>query len=194
VAALLELARLFSRHSPERTVRLAAFVNEEPPFFQTDEMGSRVFARAARERGDNIVAFLALETIGCYSDEPDSQSYPPPFGQMYPDRGNFIAFVGNTASRSLVRRCVGSFRSHTAFPSEGIAAPGAVAGVGWSDHWAFWQEGYPGVMVTDTAPFRYAYYHDAYDTPDKIDYDRTARVVAGLHRVVADLAGDGEDR
>jgi Zn-dependent M28 family amino/carboxypeptidase len=194
VAALLELARLFSRHNPERTVRLAAFVNEEPPFFQTDEMGSRVFARAARERGDNIVAFLALETIGCYSDEPDSQSYPPPFGQMYPDRGNFIAFVGNTASRSLVRRCVGSFRSHTAFPSEGIAAPGAVAGVGWSDHWAFWQEGYPGVMVTDTAPFRYAYYHDAYDTPDKIDYDRTARVVAGLHRVVADLAGDGEDR
>lgn len=44
-------------------------------------------------------------------------------------------------------------------------------------------------MVTDTAPFRYPQYHTQGDTPDKVDYERLARVVAGLERVVADLSG-----
>jgi len=61
-------------------------------------------------------------------------------------------------------------------------------GIGWSDHLAFWKEGYPGIMVTDTAPFRYPHYHKPTDTPDKIDYDRMARVVAGLEKVIAELA------
>ena len=43
-------------------------------------------------------------------------------------------------------------------------------------------------MVTDTAPFRYPHYHTASDTPDKVDYERLARVVAGLANVVEDLA------
>jgi Zn-dependent M28 family amino/carboxypeptidase len=62
-----------------------------------------------------------------------------------------------------------------------------IPGVGWSDHWAFWQEGYPALMVTDTAPFRYPHYHTAADTPDKIDYERLARVVAGLERSIRKL-------
>jgi hypothetical protein len=68
--------------------------------------------------------------------------------------------------------------------------------VGWSDHWSFWQAGYPAIMVTDTAFFRYAHYHGAEDTPDKLDYGRMARVVAGLANVVRELAaasrGDGD--
>jgi hypothetical protein len=43
-------------------------------------------------------------------------------------------------------------------------------------------------MVTDTAPFRYPHYHQPTDTPDKIDYERTARVVEGLARTAEDLA------
>jgi hypothetical protein len=82
---------------------------------------------------------------------------------------------------------VGNFREHTRFPSEGAALPAAIPGVGWSDHWAFWQEGYPALMVTDTAPFRYPHYHTAEDTPDKVDYARLARVVAGLERVIQHL-------
>jgi hypothetical protein len=189
VAALLELARLFYGRKHRRTLRFVAFTNEEPPFFQTGKMGSSVYAKEVRKRKENVVSFLSLETIGFYSDEPGSQSYPFPFGMLYPDRGNFIGFVGNTDSRDLVRRCIESFRTHTAFPSEGIAAPAAVPGVGWSDQWSFWKAGFEGVMVTDTAPYRYAYYHDTHDTPDKLDYDRTARVTAGLARVIADLAG-----
>jgi len=189
VAALLEIARLLAGKRPARTVRFVAFVNEEPPFFYSREMGSHVYARRARERGDNIVAMFALETIGYFDDAEGSQHYPLPlYSLFYPDTGNYIAFIGNLSSRALVRQSLASFRRHTAFPSEGIAAPGWMGGIHWSDHWSFWQEGYPALMVTDTAPFRYPHYHARADTPDKIDYPRLARVVAGLARLTVDLA------
>jgi hypothetical protein len=189
-AAVLEMARLMKDKPLARTVRLVAFVNEEPPFFQTEQMGSLVYARLCKRRGDNVVAMFTPETIGYYSDVKGSQQYPFPFSLFYPGTGNFIAFVGNTGSRPLIARSIESFRTHTEFPSEGAALPGGIQGIGWSDHWSFWQEGWQGFMVTDTAPFRYPHYHLATDTPDKIDYDRTARVVMGLARMAEDLASD----
>ncbi len=187
-AALLALARHFRGRSPARTLRFVAFVNEEPPYFQTDSMGSLVYARRCRARGEKVTAMLALETMGYYTDEPGSQRYPPLVGMAYPDRGDFVAFVGNLGSRGLVRRCLGIFRKQARFPSEGIAAPESLPGIGWSDHWAFWQQGYPGVMITDTAPFRYPHYHTASDTPAKIDYEALARVTEGLIGVIEELA------
>ncbi|MDX1632174.1 MAG: M20/M25/M40 family metallo-hydrolase [Thermoanaerobaculia bacterium] len=192
VAALLELARLLEAETLARTVRLVAFVNEEAPFYHGPDMGSRRYARRCRERSDRITAMLSLETIAYYSDEEGSQSYPFPLGLFYPDRGDFIGFVGNLSSLSLVRKVVGSFRSHTRFPSEGTAAPAVIPGISWSDHWSFWQEGYPALMVTDTAPYRDPGYHTPGDTPGRLDFARTARVVHGLHRVVRDLADSGE--
>ncbi len=188
-AGVLALARRFAKASPARTLRFVAFVNEEPPFFQTDQMGSRVCARNCRARGENIVAMLSLETIAYYSDAPDSQSYPAPLSFFYPSTGNFIAFVGNVGSGKLVRRSIRTFRETTSFPSQGAALPGFLPGVGWSDQWSFWEEGYPAIMVTDTAPFRYPHYHTPNDTPDKLDYERCARVVHGLRTVVAELSG-----
>jgi Zn-dependent M28 family amino/carboxypeptidase len=182
VAALLAAARAFAQRSdrPARTLRFVAFANEEPPYFQGSGMGSLVYARACRARGDRVVAMVSLETIGFYTDMPDTQHYPPPLGIAYPSTGNFIGFVGNVASRALVRRAISAFRETTRFPSEGAALPEWMPGVGWSDHWSFWQAGYPAIMVTDTAPFRYPHYHDASDLPDKLSYDRMARVVDGI--------------
>jgi hypothetical protein len=189
VAALVELARAFAAARPSRTVRFVAFVNEEPPYFQTDEMGSLVYARACRVRGDRIVGMLSLETIGYYSDARRSQRYPFPLGLFYPSTGNFLGFVANRASRPFLFETIAAFRRHARFPSEGGALSESLAGIGWSDHWAFWQAGYQAVEVTDTAPFRYPYYHTSADTPDKIDYDRLARVTSGLESTLADLAG-----
>ncbi|HEY2390957.1 MAG TPA: M20/M25/M40 family metallo-hydrolase [Candidatus Angelobacter sp.] len=187
VAALLELARILKDSPPARTVRFVAFVNEEPPWFQTEDMGSLVYAEAAHKRKEKIVAAVSLETIGLYSDAEGSQQYPEGFKSLYPSKGNFIAFVGDLSSRSLVSNAVRSFRAAEQFPSEGSAAPGWIGGVGWSDHWSFWQEGYSAIMVTDTAPFRNKNYHEPTDKPDTLDYDRMARVVHGLVRVVNDL-------
>jgi len=189
VAALLEMARLFADTRPLRTVRLVAFANEEPPFFRSKNMGSRHYAARSHRRQETVVAMLSLETIGYYRDEPGSQQYPFPFSLFYPDTADFIGFVGNVRSRRLVRQAIGSFRRHTRFPSQGIAVPSFIPGIGWSDHWSFWQEGYPAIMVTDTAFYRYSPYHTPADTPEKLDYERMARVVTGLARTILDLAG-----
>src|SRR5919198_3353689 len=188
VAAMLALARRFAGRKTEHTLRFVAFVNEEPPYFLSGEMGSLVYAGRCKVRGDKISAMISLETVGYFSDEPNSQTYPSPgLGIFYPKVGNFIGFVANVHSRALLRRVIGLFREHAKIPSEGAALPSFVPGVSWSDQWSFWRNGYPGIMVTDTAPFRYPYYHSANDTPDKLDYDRFTLVVSGMHKVIEDL-------
>ena len=190
VAALLELARLLAGTTLPRTVRFVAFANEEAPFFYGDEMGSNLYAARAQAQDVRIEAMLSLETIGYYTDQPGSQRYPFPFSLFYPDTGNFIGFVGNFSSRSLVREAIGVFRATTAFPSEGVAAPSGMEGIHWSDHWSFWEAGYPAIMVTDTALFRYPHYHAATDTPAQLDYTGFARVTGGLAEVVRVLASE----
>jgi hypothetical protein len=187
VAALLELSRAFANRQTDRSVRFVAFVNEEPPFFSTGDMGSRHYARAARAKNEDIRAMLALETIGYYDDAPGSQHYPPLFSPFFPDRGNFIGLVSNFGSRTLLRRAVAAFRAASEFPLEYVSTFGWVPGVDWSDHGSFWSEGYPAIMVTDTALYRYPYYHSARDTPDRLDYARLARVTAALVAVVEAL-------
>lgn len=186
--ATLALACAFRDKKPERTIRFVEFVNEEPPYFQTDDMGSVHYAKRCRQRNEKIVAMLSLETMGCYSDEKGSQKYPPIIQFFYPSVGNFIGFVANFSSKKLVDGCVRSFKSHSRFPIDSIAIFEAIPGVGWSDHWSFWQQGYPGLMVTDTAPYRYPYYHTSQDTPDKVDYSKLAEVVCGLEGVINDLS------
>jgi hypothetical protein len=189
VAALLALARRFAGKTPGKTLRFVAFVNEEPPFFQTEEMGSFVYAKRCKERGDKITAMISLETIAYFSDEPGSQKYPAPGLRFsYPTKGNFIGFASDTGSRALLREAVAAFRQARRLPCEGASLPAAIPGIGWSDHWAFWQFGYPAIMVTDTAPFRYPHYHEPTDTPDKLDYDRFALVVSGMEGVIRELA------
>jgi hypothetical protein len=187
-AAVLELARLLKSYKPGRTLRLLLWVNEEPPYFKTEQMGSYQHALALDQAGRHVDAMLSLETLGYYSDRPGSQQYPFPFDRLYPDTGNFVAFVGDLHARALVRQALGAFRRHARFPSEGVAAPALVQGVDWSDHWSYAQFGAPALMVTDTAPFRYPYYHTEQDTPDRIDYERLARVVKGIEGVAREIA------
>jgi Zn-dependent M28 family amino/carboxypeptidase len=191
VAALLAIAQMFAQAKCERTIRFVAFTNEEPPFFDTDSMGSLRYARSCHERGDKVVAMICLETLGYYTDAPQTQKLPHPIFKLFcPTTGNFIALIANLKSRQLLKQCAGAFRKAVKFPSEALALPDQITGVSFSDHSAFWRYGYPALMITDTAFYRYPYYHEAEDTPEKIDYDVMARVVQGLGAVVADLCGD----
>ena len=189
VAALLEISRGFAQRAPARSVRFVAFVNEEAPFFHGGQMGSMVYAKAARARGDAIRLMVSLEMLGCFTDEPGSQRYPPLLRLFYPDRGNFLAFVSNLSSRRSLRQFVDAFRAHSDFPAESLAAFEFIPGVAWSDHVSFWRQGYRALMVTDTAFYRYAYYHTARDTPEKLNYAAMGRVVDGLEQTLAALAG-----
>jgi Zn-dependent M28 family amino/carboxypeptidase len=188
-AAVIELARMFKARPPERTrLRFVLFVNEEPPYYRTPDMGSWRYAQRLSQSSEKVLGMISLETIGVFSDAPNSQRYPQPFGLLFPSTANFVAFVGLTEARSFLHEVIASFRRHAAFSSIGAVGPDIVAGIGWSDHWAFHQFGIPAIMVTDTALFRYPHYHRPTDTPDKLDYDKLARIVQGLEPVVRDIA------
>nr|BAL57245.1 aminopeptidase [uncultured Gammaproteobacteria bacterium] len=191
VAVLLELTRLLKTFPLPRSVRLVAFANEEPPFFFTSKQGSFQYAKEARARGDPIRLMISLETMGYYCDTLGCQRYPPLFRFFYPSRGDFIALVSNLKYRRQLRRLAEAFRAACDFPAEQAAVFSWIPGVAWSDHLSFWRQGYPAVMMTDTAFYRYPWYHLPGDTPDKLDYPRLAKVAQGLAGAVCRLAKEG---
>lgn len=188
VALLLELSRSLAASKPKRTIRFAAFANEEAPYFGTSSMGSRVYARQAAACKEKILLMVSLETLGYYSQKPGSQAYPPFLKYFYPDRGNFAAIVGDMASAAWVNRFKNFFKEASDFPVEALSAPRAVPGVDWSDQAPFWDQGYKAVMITDTAPYRYPFYHTPEDTPEKLAYPEFARVGAAIGAVISKIA------
>ncbi|MCP4780879.1 MAG: M28 family peptidase [Hyphomicrobium sp.] len=187
-AAVIELARLLKDVTPkDKGLRLVLFVNEEAPYYRTDQMGSLQYSRRLKERGERVASMTSLETIGFFSDAPGSQKYSIPFGLIFPSTANFISFVAMPGSRTFLHEVVAAFRRNTKIPTIGGTAPDLFEGIAWSDHWSFWHLGYPAVMVTDTALYRYPHYHTPEDTPEKVDYEKLARITIGLEKTIRDL-------
>ncbi len=185
VAALLELAEVLGQRPPSMRVDLVGFTLEEPPHFRMPTQGSQVHAHALRAEGVKVRAMISVESIGYFSDAPDSQEYPLAALKLrYPSTGNFIGVVGRMEEGELVRTVHQALRAASPLPVESLTAPRGLEGVDFSDHASFWNEGYPAVMVTDTALFRNPNYHTPGDTWDTLDYARMAQVVEGLQCVL----------
>ncbi len=191
VATVLAMARRFAKARPARTIRFALWANEEPPFFYTSKMGSLVDADRSKSLNEHIVAMMTPETLGYYTDKPHTQNYPMPGAPLLglPTTGDFVAFVGMDNAGPLVKQCVGLFRDAAKFPSIGAGLPGTIPLIGASDHWSYWRNRVPALMITDTAPFRYQWYHTPEDTPDKMNFERFARVAEGVEAVLKGVAG-----
>lgn len=173
VAVLLELARLLGEHPPDRPVELVAWTLEEPPHFRTEEMGSRVHAKALKASGLPVDLVLSLEMLGTYVDSPGSQHYPlPGLELLYPSRGNFLALVGGWGDAWKVRKAKALMARGSDLPLRSINAPSALVGIDFSDHASYWKEGLPALMLTDTAFFRNPRYHTDRDIPERLDYQR----------------------
>jgi Zn-dependent M28 family amino/carboxypeptidase len=188
VAATLELARAFADRPQAQTIRFVFFGNEEPPYFQTDAMGSLVHARAMAAANLNVTSMASLEMLGYFSDEPGSQEVPLGLAGLFPDMGNFVAFVSDIPSSSVLDEAHAAFMGSSGFPAEKLAAPGTLPEAGFSDHWSFWQANFRAIMVTDTAFFRNPHYHEPTDTVDTLDYVRFGQLFPGLVGMVEALA------
>lgn len=185
VAGLLELARLLKDQSFRQRVELVVYTNEEPPFFRTPYMGSAVHARSLAESGKRASLMLSLECIGYFSDAPGSQDHPVRLlNAIYPTTGNFISLVGFYQDGDVARQVKAAMKSASDLPVYSINAPGFVVGVDFSDHLNYWNEGFVGMMVTDTAFYRNKAYHTPQDTADRLDYRRMAKVVDGVRAAV----------
>ena len=189
IAALLETARLTAPFKPDNLV-FAAFCMEEPPVFRTKNMGSYWYARHLKKMGQKLIGMICLEMVGYFSDRPGSQKYPfPLMNRMYPDRGNFIAIVGNLKSKDFTMTLKGLFKKHSTIPVESLNAPAVMIGIDFSDHWSFQKLGFKAVMVTDTAFYRNPNYHRPSDVPSTLEYEKAAQVVDGLAGSILDLCG-----
>jgi Zn-dependent M28 family amino/carboxypeptidase len=188
VAGLLEIARTLASNNYLKTIRFVAFANEEHPFSGTENMGSRVYAQSLADKNENIVAMFSLEMLGFYSDKAGSQKYPAGAGWFYPDTANFIAFISNLYSRSLLVNAINNYND-VSVSAQGLAAPEfLVPDIRRSDHASFWEVGYPAVMITDTANFRNINYHTVGDRIETLDFYRMAGVVSGLSKMIKNLA------
>jgi len=187
IAILFQLSQLLRKRTPDRTLRLLNFVNEEDPFFGTEMMGSFQYAKKCRRQGEDIRVMLSLDALGVYKNEPGSQRLPFPFSIFYPDRGNFLAFIGNLQSRKYVKEVTKGFKKGSSFQIQAGVAPEWAKGGSWSDHSSFWKFGYPGIMVTDTGGFRSAHHTTKEDTIEKLDFEAMSRIVIGMHACAVHL-------
>lgn len=192
VAGLLALGRMLKGVSPHCTIELIAYANEEPPYFGTEQMGSAQHARKLYTEQIGVKAMICLEMIGYFSDKENSQSYPAAgMGALYPDKGDFIAIVGNWDSVRLARTIQKNMQAF--LPTVRLNLP-EIKGMcmDFSDHRNFWAKDLPAVMITDTSFFRNPNYHQPGDLPETLDYARMAQVVRGVHQAVLHLAQDGK--
>ena len=186
-AVLLELADAIGGTAYERTLRFVLFSNGAPPRGGTPASGSRAYAKAAREKGEKIVLMLSLDSLGSFRTAPKTQSVPFPFQACYPDRGDFVAFVGDLSSRTNLARSLETFRKVAKFPSEGLVLPGWTPGFADSDDASFRAEGFPALRITDTGTWRHVHSGTISDTSDRLDYESMARVTLGLARMISEL-------
>jgi Zn-dependent M28 family amino/carboxypeptidase len=184
VAGLIELARLLSSKPQTRSIELVAYTLEEMPHFRTGEMGSFWHARSLKAAGREVQLMLSMEMIGYFTDKPGSQAFPAPgMTHLYSDRGNFIGLVGNLDNFGTIRRAKALMSGASNLPVLSINAPALLEGIDFSDQLNYWNEGYPALMVTDTAFMRNPNYHEARDTYEKLDYQRMAKVVQGIYAI-----------
>ncbi len=192
VAVLLQLSNLLKNYTPDRTLRLVNFVNEEDPFFNTEWMGSFKYAENAYQKHDNIKIMLSIDSIGIYKDEAGSQKLPFPFSVFYPNRGNFLAFIGDLGSRKYMIEATRGFKKGSSFLIKAGVVPEWVEGAAWSDHSSFWKFGYSGIQVTDTGRFRSSSHTTKEDTMEKLNFDAMSRMVVGMCAAVEELAGKSQ--
>ena len=189
VAAVLELSGLLRQASFGNTVRFVAFTLEEPTFFRTQYMGSHVYARSLREKGEDVIGMICLEMIGFFTDRPRSQYFPVSLMRwFYPHTGNFISMVSDLRSKGFLSRVLAGFRKGTSLSVEHVSTLPIVPGIDFSDHRSFWQFGYDAVMITDTSFYRNPNYHGESDTYDTLDYVKMAEVVRGLESAIREIA------
>ena len=193
VAAMLYLAKQLRNVPTKNGIIFVAYANEEAPFFQTDEMGSRRHARriVAELGKENIMGMFTTESMGIYSPRSNKKRRSAIAGSLVGilDRCDYVAFMSTFSGKAYSRDCAKVFASVSRFPVRSVVFGYLTRGIAWSDDWSYMKEGIPAFAVTDTAYMRCDDYHETSDTADKLDYREFAEVCVGVEAMVRKLTG-----
>ncbi|GAA4361536.1 M28 family peptidase [Hymenobacter saemangeumensis] len=182
VAALLETARLLGQQKtlPYR-IDLVAYTLEEPPYFRTPQMGSYRHAQRLHQQQVAVRGMVALEMLGYYDDRKNSQRYPfGPLKFIYGSRGNYITVAQKFGNGRFGRQFARRYKHAAGLPVKRFKAPAWLPGIDFSDHLNYWHFGYSAVLLTDTAFYRNAHYHETTDTLSRLDMRRLGLAVDAL--------------
>lgn len=185
LAVLLHVARQVRDMKLARPLRFIAFNLEEDNL-----QGSSAYASLLRENGEVLHGSIILECVGYASHQPDSQKTPPGLPINIPTIGDFIGVIGNERSKALTSSVVQAMKLH--LPIVPLVVPGngeLLPDTRRSDHTSFWEQGFPAVMLTDTANFRNPHYHRPTDTIETLNLEFLAAVAEGITATVIALAG-----
>jgi hypothetical protein len=159
---------------------------------KTGLVGSTKWVKQALKDKKEIIGVLNLETIAYTSKQKHSQKMPSFLFKLFPkykvnmrkEIGDFIAVIGDKNSRPLAKNfCKHCKNKSIDLPNMNLALPFSYEFMAdkardllRSDHAPFLQHGIPALMITDTANFRYPYYHTEADTIDKLDFEFIKKV------------------
>jgi aminopeptidase YwaD len=190
LVVLLEVASRLSKQPLARPIWLVAFCLEEQGL-----LGSQAFVSRLKAERCELAGAIVLECVGFARSEAGTQQIPPDVPIAVPTQGDFLAIVGNEASRSLVLQLEQAAQRHAAqLKTLSLVVPGrgeAMPHTRRSDHASFWDAGYPAVMLTDTANFRNPHYHRETDTLDTLDLEFLSKITATVTATAAQIAGAG---
>ncbi len=187
-AGILELARLLKDQNLKYRIDLVTYTLEEPPYFNTREMGSYIHAKSLHDANIPVKGMISIEMIGYYSDEENSQHYP--IGIMkwiYGKKGDYITIVQKSICGSFAKQFKDLAFKNNSIPTKAFRAPFFLGGISLSDHKNYWKFGYSAVMVTNTAFFRNQNYHEETDKLATLNISKMAQTVDGIFRTLTSL-------
>ncbi len=194
VVGILELARMLKNQELNYRIDLVAYSLEEPPFFRSEDMGSYKHAEYLYNNDIEVYGMIALDMIGYFSDEKNSQKYPLGILKMfYGNKGDFITVVrkfkdGKFASRTKRKFCRTDYLKVKSFQ-----APAHLTGIDFSDHINYWHFGYSAVFITDSGFFRNPNYHKSGDRLETLDMKRLSAVIDALFELLIRTQDSGKN-
>lgn len=185
VIGLLELARLLHEKKMNYRIDLVAYTLEEPPFFRTEYMGSAIHAKSLFEAKTPVKGMIVLEMIAYFKTEKKTQHYPLKIlSLVYGNRGDYITLVKKFGSGKFVRQFCREFKRNASIRTKRFTGPPALEGIDFSDHLNYWYYDYPALMITDTAFYRNANYHQKSDRMEELDFQRMAAVITTVFNML----------
>lgn len=178
LAALLAVAK----YNKNQNVKFVAFDGEE------DNLSGSTFY--VKNTYSNPELAIIFETIGYYSDSPNSQKLPPFYNIVFPKifnriksnnfKGDFSTAICSANAKDFCNKyeSYGSnldLNVYSVYITANKNIQPLFQDLFRSDHTPFILKGIPAVMITDSANFRTPYYHTPLDTKDTVNTEFIAK-------------------